>query len=199
MIRLWWKRRQLRKNGFCIVRNFFDKNTLNLYKSFMDLTHLYELRRDETSYVLHGKVDEITKNPFDDAILLAYQSQVEKYFNRDMIPSYIFTREYYEGASLDIHTDREQCQYSVSVTIYKPAGVNSQLVFCDDKDGTNPVVVDMEEGDAIIFNGASAYGGKNHYRPPVIGGNCVTAFLHYVDIDNGTTAQEPFPMPGYRK
>lgn len=198
-LKLKWQQKLLRDRGYILVKNFLSEDVIRLYKSFCDLSYGANLRTHETSDYLVGDIHSISKNPFDDSVLLAYQPMAEKYFQRKMIPSYIFTREYFDGSYLKIHNDRPQCQYSISITVHKDPVVQSSLIFYDDEQGTNPVKIDMEEGDAIFFNGSLTYNGRWHSRPKVVGGSVVTSFLHYVDIDNTESAQEPFPLPVYRK
>lgn len=198
MFKLWWQRRKLRKHGYVLVRNFLSPEVVELYKGMIDLSYTQNIRRPERADVLVGDIEAINKNIFDDMILLYKKDHVEKLFGVSMIPSYIFTREYFKGSELLIHTDREQCQYSVTVTLHKGGTGKSALVFCDDELGSNPVEIEMQEGDAILFNGAEAYGGKPHYRPKVELDSLVQTFLHYVRFDNGHTAQDIFPMPNYR-
>lgn len=198
-LKLKWQQKLLRERGYILVKNFLTPEVIMLYKSFCDISFGADLRKHESSDYLVGDIHSITKNVFDDSVLLAYQAQAEKFFQRKMIPSYIFTREYFDGSYLKIHNDRPQCQYSISITTHKDPTVKSSLIFYDDEQGTNPVELVMQEGDAVFFNGSLTYNGRWHSRPMVVGGSVVTSFLHYVDVDNKESAQEPFPLPGYRK
>lgn len=193
-----WQQWHLMTHGYCLVRGFFSPEMVHLTKSFIDLTFSYNLRKREgaTDY-LSGDIECVEKNIFDDSLLLHYQPIIEKYFEASMVPSYIFTREYFHGSELYVHTDRDPCQYSVSVTLYDNSLNGSSLIFYD-HDESNPKEIKMREGDAIIFSGAQAYGGRPHSRPMVQDGSIVTTFLHYVDVSNSETAQHSFPRPNYR-
>ena len=198
MFKLWWQRKQLRKHGYVLVRNFLSPELIELYKGLIDLSYGSNLRDPERASVLIGNIDKILKNTLDDTVLLYKKDHVEKLFGVPMIPSYIFTREYFKGSELLIHKDRDECQFSVSITLCKRGQGKSVLVFCDDEFGTNPIEIEMQEGDAIVFNGGSAYNGRYHYRPKIELDSLVQTFLHYVGYENAHNAQSTFPMPNYR-
>ena len=186
----------LKEHGYVLIKNFMAPDMIELCKSFLDLSVASGLRKPETNPYLTGDIEQILPNIFVDSILLAYKNRIESLFDVEMIPSYIFLREYLKGSELLIHRDRPQCEFSATILIDKQGEGNTSLFFCDDEEGTNSVGVDMEEGDAIIFSGASAFDGKWHYRPKLEQKSIVTAFLHYVSPEN-----EPnniFPRPFYR-
>jgi hypothetical protein len=157
------------------------------------------MRRVETGIYLDGDIEAVEDNPFDDSMLLYYKDFAEKIFEvPELIPSYIYHREYYKGSELLIHRDREACQYSITVTVCKKGQGTSTLYFCDDEDKTNLIGLEMQEGDAIIFNGGSDYGGKHHYRDPIELDSLSMIFLHYLSPENSHRCPRSFPRPNYR-
>jgi hypothetical protein len=186
----------LKEHGYVLIKNFMSPDMIELCKSFLDLSVVSGLRKPETNPYLTGDVEQILPNIFVDSILLAYMNRIESLFETEMIPSYIFLREYLKGSELLTHRDRPQCEFSATILIDKQGEGNTSLFFCDDEQKTNSVEVNMEEGDAIVFSGASDFDGKWHYRPKLEQKSIVTAFLHYVSPEN-----EPnniFPRPHYR-
>lgn len=190
------QRAHLKKHGYVLIKNFMSAETLELCKCFLDLTLAHNMRKPETNPYLAGKIFEILPSIFADSLLLAYKDRIEKIFESEMIPSYIFIREYMKGSELMAHRDRPQCEFSATILINKNGEGNSSLFFCDDEQKTNSIEVPLEEGDAIIFSGAADFGGKWHYRPKVEQESVITAFLHYVSPHN--TPNQGFPRPYYR-
>jgi hypothetical protein len=117
-------------------------------------------------------------------MLLAYKNKVQDIFNTELIPSYVFFRQYYTDSELKIHRDRSVCEFSATILIDKDGDQPTSLCFCDDEHGSNPVEVFMEEGDAIMFYGTTEFDGRWHYRPKVEQKSITQAFLHYVSPGN---------------
>jgi hypothetical protein len=192
-------REEFKKNGFVKIKGILSPEIIELYKSCIDITLLKEMRTTEDNTYLSGRTESVSHNIFDDSILLYCKHIVEKIWGiDDMIPSYAFSREYYPGSALLVHRDRSACQYSVTLTMCKKGQGSTKLWFSDSEDKTDAVAVDLEEGDAIIFNGGDDYGGKWHWRDPLEIDSLVQLFLHYVHPDTPDLADFPFPRPNYR-
>jgi hypothetical protein len=188
-------RAHLKEHGYVLIKNFMSPETVQLCKSFLDLSMSCGLRREEINigYLL-GRIEYIEPNVFADSVLLAYKNKVESIFETELVPSYIFIRQYHEGSSLVIHRDRPVCEFSVTVLLHKDGPGASPLGFCDDEEGNNPIEVGMEEGDAIVFTGAKDFDGRWHYRPPVTQKSVTQAFLHYVSPGNNPECLFPLPI-----
>jgi hypothetical protein len=190
-------RDHLKEHGYVLIKNFLSPDTLELAKAFLDLTVTSNLREKESNPgYLSGNVEYIHPNIFADSMLLAYKNPIEAIFETEMIPSYIFFRQYHKGSSLKIHRDRPVCEFSATILVHKDGDGTADLAFCDDEEGTNSIEIGMEEGDAIIFGGAKDFDGRWHYRPAVKQNSITQAFLHYVSPDN--TPECGFPRPMYR-
>jgi hypothetical protein len=189
-------RDQLKEHGYVLIKNFMSPEIIQICKSFLDLSISSGLHKPETNPYLIGEIDQILPNIFVDSILLAYLNTVQDLFQTEIIPSYVFFRQYYKDSELLIHRDRPVCEFSATILIDKDGEGSSSLCFCDDEHGTNTVEVFMEEGDAIIFSGAYDFNGKWHYRPKVEQKSITQAFLHYVSPEN--TPECVFPRPIHR-
>jgi hypothetical protein len=184
----------LKEHGYVLVKNFLSPDVLELCKSFLDLSMASGMRHQEINPgYLFGDVEHIEPNIFADSILLAYKNAIEAIFQTELVPSYIFVRQYHKDSSLVIHRDRPVCEFSATILIDKDGDGPSCLGFCDDEEGTNPVEVEMEEGDAIVFTGAKDFDGRWHYRPKVEQKSVTQAFLHYVSP--GNRPENIFPRP----
>lgn len=123
---------------------------------------------------------------------------------KEVIPSYVYAASYVEGAVLAPHTDREQCEFSISFQIdYLPeqenhlspwglfvwrpedaeepvlTSVSSEFPANCEAEDKNPVVY-LASGDGIIYKGRELV----HYRYALPKGHSSTSlFFHYVAAD----------------
>jgi len=94
-------------------------------------------------------------------------------------PSYVYTACYESGAELLRHTDRAQCEYSISMSVDfqpEPAGPTPWPLCLETPTGT--VAIRQSLGDALFYRGRHL----PHFRsrlPP--GYRSTSVFLHYVD------------------
>jgi len=96
-------------------------------------------------------------------------------------PSYAYTVSYRGGAELEKHTDREQCEFSLSLLIdYPPEReLESPWPLCIES-GTHTVEVTQKVGDAFLFCGREL----PHFRRKLPEGFTSTSMLlHYVPED----------------
>jgi hypothetical protein len=96
-------------------------------------------------------------------------------------PSYVYLASYEEGAELAAHTDRTQCEYSISLLVDYlpnldgPSRWPLQLHTCG-----RQVSVFQRVGDGLLYRGRQV----RHSRPPLPSGHTSTSlFFHYVDAD----------------
>ncbi len=99
-------------------------------------------------------------------------------------PSYVYLAAYRPGADLKRHTDREQCEFSISLLldyVPEPAGASGWPLFLEDRAAAGAAhAADLGIGDALIYRGRELV----HYRNPLPQGHQSTSyFLHYVDAD----------------
>jgi hypothetical protein len=96
-------------------------------------------------------------------------------------PSYVYLAAYQSGAVLDRHTDREQCEYSITLCIDATPEPEAQSPW--------PILLDTSEGALRIWQylgDGLLYRGRYlpHYRERLPEGCSSTSLLlHYVDQD----------------
>ena len=102
-------------------------------------------------------------------------------------PSYAFFSQYQSGADLPRHTDRDQCEVTVSLFVeYLPAEGSSWPA---DAACPWPLVIHAPEGDVAVHQppgGGPVFRGRalEHSRPPLPPGDRARMlFLHYVAAD----------------
>lgn len=96
-------------------------------------------------------------------------------------PSYVYAATYIENAVLEPHTDREQCEFTMSMQIdYLPAlnlGEPSPWALSLDDSAENRIDFHLSSGDGLIYKGCELV----HYRDALFAGHQSTSiFFHYV-------------------
>ena len=93
-------------------------------------------------------------------------------------PSYVYMASYLAGAQLEKHTDREQCEFSITFCLDyapEPSGATPWPVYLDTSGGTT--TIHQAIGDGLVYRGRRL----PHYRKTLAQGNTSTSlFLHYV-------------------
>jgi hypothetical protein len=108
---------------------------------------------------------------------------------RELLPSYCFVRVYQQGDVLKVHSDREECEHSMSLTLGSSEGIVWPLeigrgdsadwpVLADDF-GTEPVsTFAIQPGDALLYRGVQHRHARLTPNPNKWSAHL---FLHWVD------------------
>jgi hypothetical protein len=121
---------------------------------------------------------------------VAYNEPVARFFHRQIAntlravageplkPSYVYMASYLSSAELKKHTDREQCEFSITLCIDfspEPELETPWPILLETPDGK--VIVHQAIGDGLAYRGTHL----PHYRNKLREGNTSTSlFLHYV-------------------
>jgi PKHD-type hydroxylase len=103
---------------------------------------------------------------------------VERETGKELLPTYAYCRIYNFGNELLPHTDREACEWSVTINLSQ---THKWPIYMED------TPIDIQQSDGVIYQGNCI----NHYRKPFEGGEYIQLFLHYVDA-NGPYSDEIF-------
>jgi hypothetical protein len=111
-------------------------------------------------------------------LLHQLQGAVARVVGRPVMPAYSYSLTYEAGAVLAPHTDREQCEYTVSLLIEGTAEGTWEPWPLLLRANGEPVAVHQLPGDALVFAGRRL----PHWREPLPDGHTSTSLLlHYVD------------------
>lgn len=173
------------------MSELFPQLEVNKYvhlKEFLSLENCDELTKE-----LHRLVEEkLTRSdeqcPLSesiyggkkfDALLNGLLPYFESATGKQLYPTYSYARLYKPGEVLEVHTDRESCEISATITLGFE-GEGWPLYMGDSIDKSNPSIVNMDVGDAVLY-----YGGiKHHWREEYNQGEWqAQVFLHYVDAN----------------
>jgi hypothetical protein len=124
---------------------------------------------------------------------IAYNDPVVRFFHQQLTaavtafagepvkPSYVYLASYQPGAILEKHTDREQCEFSVSLCLdYAPEPRHATPWPLHLHKQSGKVTVFQAIGDALLYRGCQL----PHSRDPLPEGHTSTSiFFHYVRED----------------
>ena len=121
-----------------------------------------------------------------DKLLIDLLPHFEKASGKRLYPTYSYARLYAPDDELVIHTDRESCEISATLTLGFEGDV--WAIYMGDEGKANPSRIEMAVGDAVLYRGMD----KHHWRERYTEGKWQSqVFLHYVDA-NGKHAEWKF-------
>jgi len=128
----------------------------------------------------------VTKGHYCDTIglslLHAFLPVISNILNREIQPTYSFTRNYPRGTELISHRDRDSCEISVSLTIHQDMLIEKFYISSKDKnlsDENDIITIDLKKGDAVLFFGMESSNNAWHWRDPIQSDSVIQIFLHY--------------------
>ena len=94
---------------------------------------------------------------------------VEKETDLKLIPTYCYTRKYFQGSILQSHTDRPACEISLSYCISGPDW---------EMDMGNNIII-TKKGNGVIYKGCEVSHGRSKPSP----GEVIQVFNHWIISD----------------
>jgi hypothetical protein len=106
---------------------------------------------------------------------------VERLVGEQVKPSYVYFASYLAGAQLPRHTDREECEFSITFCLdYAPEPANTTPWPLQLDTSHGRVMVEQALGDALLYRGRKL----PHYRDRLPDGHTSSSiFFHYVRPD----------------
>jgi hypothetical protein len=168
-----------RERGYAPIANLihpFNLAALRRYYRYAIRRGAIRLGDDQSSrrYVAHNeKVARFFHHQISNAVGAIAGEAIK--------PSYVYLASYLSGADLKKHTDREQCEFSVTLCLDfspEPESATSWPIRVDTPEGT--VTVYQALGDGLLYRGTKV----PHYRDVLGPGHTSTSiFFHYVRAD----------------
>lgn len=161
---------ELVKNHYLVVPNFIDKDEADILASFIKRTC------DKGDYVTDPQAytspSVYNKLPLV-RLLVAKIPEVSKLCGEEVLPTYVYARQYAVGAVLKRHIDRPACEISLTVNL---RGEEEWPIWVQKPNGQE-VSVNLQPGDAMLYLGCVA----EHWRDKFTGsGDYIQTFMHYV-------------------
>jgi len=117
--------------------------------------------------------------PFALHLLRELPGFVSELARRPLVATYCYSMWYLRGARLAMHTDNEQCEYSLSLNIDQSPRDAAPWPFCVvSRGGLRITELCTATGDAVLFRGRAL----PHYRRRLVQGEAATGILlHYTE------------------
>ena len=159
----------LNTDNYQIVRQFIDtERAISLGDEFKAYVELYGIGGDEQVKKCRSMYDHV---PFLE-ILTEKVNHISEICGERVLPTFTYSRVYYNGSDLKRHTDRDTCEVSATLNL----GYDTPWpIYIVDKHGEE-VCVDLKPGDAMVYYGSMSA----HWRETFDGEYCNQVFLHYV-------------------
>lgn len=171
-----------------IVENVIDKQLLSLLKNYYKDTidcNTWELGdRQSNRYKSHNE-------PMSRFLHYELLPLIEKIVDKSLKPTYSYLSAYVKGAELPPHTDRKDCEYTVSFVIDKPEGANWNIYVHKPQQSIKykgrynekpPLIeceyVDCEAGGLMLFQGTDHI----HFREKLEYDYYNILLLHYCSV-----------------
>ncbi|ABC63911.1 hypothetical protein [Erythrobacter litoralis] len=171
---------ELRHQAFVEVPPILQSENLNLVRDWYGLLH-----DDEWSRFEQGREGRrgIHGDPVGVAIMRELCPRISELFEQDLQPSYAFAVQYHGGNDLPPHTDREQCEITVSLLIEhfsdEPREPAAWPIILH-PGTTGELRIEQPVAGGVAFKGRE----MEHARLPLPAGETARyLFLHYVDAD----------------
>ena len=113
---------------------------------------------------------------FDMAMAMSTED-IGKIVGKKLIPQYTYARVYKNGSVLERHSDRPECQYSVSLCLGGEYEKPWPIWIKDYSGKSHEVPLDV--GDMVVYHGTEL----EHWRDKFEGNMQYQLFMHYVDAE----------------
>ncbi len=163
----------LATNGYVVLKRVLPSGLTDaISRHYRGLRESTRLEVDPFSGRLVEK-DE----PFAQHLLHQLSGFVARLAARPVVPTYCYSMWYLRGARLGIHTDNEQCEYSLSLSIDQSPYEAEPWPFCVvSRRGLRLTELRVAPSDGVLFRGRSL----PHYRRRLRSGESATGILlHY--------------------
>jgi|TARA_A100000172_G_scaffold52099_1_gene32922 hypothetical protein len=170
------------EKGYTIVKGFLDlEETVRISKYLENCVNrkACSTRTGEENITDQPSRFYYYADPLIELILEEKTKEIEEIVNLPLYPTYSFMRVYVDSDALRKHTDRPECEYSVTVHVAK-VGKDWPICIKDIHGNDNKIILD--QGDALVYRGCDLL----HWRDPMkqCGTDLNAQFmLHYVEKD----------------
>lgn len=166
-------KQKLIEDGFVFVPNFIKVELANsLFQSYKNCKEISDWGDNQTPDSSHSIANfrEFLE------LLCAKNMEVASLVGEMVFPTYTYARIYKKGNVLEKHTDRPECEISLTIHLQ---GDKEWPIYMEKPNGEVVGVV-LNQGDAVLYLGCDTPHWRNAYDGEEYG----QVFLHYV-LSNG--------------
>ena len=166
---------QFQQKGFEVVKGFIPPFFSTYLRNYFTLRAQNDpsLGGDSqapNSHCVYG-------DPAFDMVMAMSTQDIGKIVGKNLVPQYTYARIYKNGSVLERHSDRPECQYSITLCL--GGEYDKQWpIWIQDYDG-NDHCVELDEGDMLVYSGCEL----EHWRDKFEGNMQYQLFMHYVDSE----------------
>jgi hypothetical protein len=164
-----------------IIKNLISKDIRNQMIDLMDFLKDHSMHMDDYDDIIGIKVPAYYG--IFNSIQLNVLPKIEEVFNVELVPTYNYSRIYYNDSILKKHIDRPACEYSITINLYQEKGI--WPIWMKDNNGYKEL--NLEPGDAGYYKGCEVL----HWREKNTKGIGYQSFMHYVD-KNGKYSDQSY-------
>jgi hypothetical protein len=156
--------------AYGVVRNIINESTASAMAEGLD-----EILENDSQLDDQCPSSPSTYNPFCyiQQQLIYYMNS---FFKKNLCPTYNYARRYVGNETLAKHSDREACEYSMTLSLSREGGI--WPFYAKYKDRPSSEIL-MNVGDCTIYRGCDVL----HWRDANSYGTQHQTFLHYVDTN----------------
>ena len=118
--------------------------------------------------------------PFSETLMDMMTTSLSERLGCELAPTYSYTRVYEPDAAMNIHQDREACEFTATLTLGCSTERPWELYLRDLRGKTR--ALSLRQGDLVIFKGHELPHWRDPWTAPE-GSWQVQVFMHYVDAN----------------
>ena len=165
---------QFQQKGFEVVKGFippfFSAYLRNYFTLRVQNEGLGGDSQAPNSHCVYG-------DPAFDMVMAMSTQDIGKIVGKNLVPQYTYARIYKTGSVLERHSDRPECQYSITLCLGGEYDKQWPIWINDHSSKSHEVSLDI--GDMLVYSGCEL----EHWREPFEGQLCGQVFLHYNHAD----------------
>ena len=163
-------------NGYLKISKLVSQDVLSLLKSYYEICERIGRFSTDAQCPLSKSLGH---DAGFDAVLNWLCPAISAIAERELTPTYSYTRIYGQGDVLSRHVDRPACEITVSICITIPNGYPTSPLFLQ-APGSDTGTILLSEGDACVYKGTEIY----HWRDAFPCYGYCQLFLHYITPTN---------------
>ena len=171
----------LEEKGYVKVENLINEQDLKSYCDFLlDYCENNPVaKRTEKHDLLSPDQRFISRHPVFEMLLEKLTPKVSEITGKTLLPTYSYGRSYKPGAFLGVHSDRDVCEYSMTLCLGRDGTPWPIYMAKDASNRGSAPGFDLDTGEALIYKGIDML----HWREEFEGEWQAQIFLHWVDAD----------------
>ena len=168
---------EFEKNGYITIDLNFGYEEL-IAKTFEECIKVHNIQPDQFARIVSPPPIDFSMEYLAAIVHRDYTTSiVEKEIDLKLIPTYCYTRKYFQGSILYTHTDRAACEISLTYCISGPEWEMNM--------GDNTIITKI--GNAVIYKGCEI----PHGRSKPSSGEIIQIFCHWV-ISGGEKSKSAY-------